>query len=669
MSSDELNGTPGFSEETLGEVQQKIAYNGHDYIFATTRKTWAQAAESCALLGYGLVTINNSAEDEWLKSNLSSTEIWWIGYNDRSVEGSWRWSTGTSFYANWSPGEPNNAAGNEDCAVKASSGTYVGLWNDEDCNKQFAYVCESIDSSVTVNYFNYSASNTASATQNTVNVAVTLQAGQTLTAGTCGISGASGSGDTYLRLYGPNGQQVAYNDDACGGVSSNFSYTVPTGGGGTYVINAGCYSSGSCSGRVGYTAITVLGRFARYCGKVNNRQSPGGIWAPDPDCSSGCNIGGISYCKKFWPGSTGIRQVSVSSKPNNVWANAGCAPVVDDWDGNDEFECIADSNSVTITYANVPVTYETSNGVLRFNSADDLYAVINQLEADYETYNTNYENQYPNLTAEQMDVVDEQNNFDEFVPYKNLERQLSGFTSKRSRIEVVERTWLANDMTGTDPDSLDITFDDAENTLFNSNYELKIGQTVYRMTEYGLTEVGGAQTQTAAAALSDSCPANPNSSEKPKTAQAVPPVAGHGTAAAELPRAQVVAFSDGCITNKKVDAPFGPIDGRTYKLKVAIHSILIRTSVKAKVVAYKQKSGGGRKRSRDQLAISIGGTLYAAGCTSPTAMGKANPASGFKKRRELKVRREDWGITYRTKSGELSGRFDTPSGFAVLTLR
>ncbi|CAM4518495.1 MULTISPECIES: hypothetical protein [Myxococcus] len=92
---------------------------------------------------------------------------------------------------------------------------------------------------------------------------------------------------------------------------------------------------------------TVLGRFSRYCGKVNSHQSPGGTWTADPDCTSGCNIGGLSYCQKFWPGSTAIRQVAVSSKPNNAWRTAGCGFIVDDYDGTDEFECVANSPFAT----------------------------------------------------------------------------------------------------------------------------------------------------------------------------------------------------------------------------------------------------------------------------------------------------------------------------------
>ncbi|HEX8702354.1 MAG TPA: hypothetical protein VF815_26205, partial [Myxococcaceae bacterium] len=98
--------------------------------------------------------------------------------------------------------------------------------------------------------FSYSATNTASATQNTTNRSVVLNAGQTLQVGTCTVPGASGTGDTYLRLYGVNGSQVTSNDDSCGTLSF-LSYKATQGG--TYEIRAGCYSTGSCSGTVAYT--------------------------------------------------------------------------------------------------------------------------------------------------------------------------------------------------------------------------------------------------------------------------------------------------------------------------------------------------------------------------------------------------------------------------------
>ncbi|WNG57116.1 hypothetical protein F0U59_21860 [Archangium gephyra] len=98
--------------------------------------------------------------------------------------------------------------------------------------------------------FTYSATNTNSAQQNTTNYNVYLTAGQTLKVGTCMVTGSSGTGDTYLRLYGVTATQVAYNDDSCGALSY-LSYTATTSG--SYQIRAGCYSTGGCSGTVAYT--------------------------------------------------------------------------------------------------------------------------------------------------------------------------------------------------------------------------------------------------------------------------------------------------------------------------------------------------------------------------------------------------------------------------------
>ncbi|MCP3059029.1 serine protease [Myxococcus sp. K38C18041901] len=98
--------------------------------------------------------------------------------------------------------------------------------------------------------FTFTATNTNNAQQNTTNRTVTLAAGQTIRVGTCSVTGASGTGDTYLRLANAAGTSVASNDDSCGTLSF-FSYTATAAG--TFTIRAGCYSSNSCSGTVAYT--------------------------------------------------------------------------------------------------------------------------------------------------------------------------------------------------------------------------------------------------------------------------------------------------------------------------------------------------------------------------------------------------------------------------------
>jgi hypothetical protein len=99
--------------------------------------------------------------------------------------------------------------------------------------------------------YSYSASNTNSATVNTVNYNVLLYTGETITIGTCGLPGATSNGDTYLRFRNPANVEVASNDDACGGVGSKFTYKVPATG--TYQLRAGCYGNDACSGAWGYS--------------------------------------------------------------------------------------------------------------------------------------------------------------------------------------------------------------------------------------------------------------------------------------------------------------------------------------------------------------------------------------------------------------------------------
>ena len=100
----------------------------------------------------------------------------------------------------------------------------------------------------------YSASNTNSATQNTVDQTIYMCSGSTVTFDLCGCSG-----DTYLRLYNTAGSQAAYDDDSGCGLCSAFSYYTGAEACQTYVLKQGCYDSGSCGGTV---AVTVTSKYA-----------------------------------------------------------------------------------------------------------------------------------------------------------------------------------------------------------------------------------------------------------------------------------------------------------------------------------------------------------------------------------------------------------------------
>ena len=76
--------------------------------------TWEEAEANAVKLGGHLVTINDAAENDWIRSSFfSPTGEWdsskWIGASDATQEGKWYWSSSdTSSYANWALGEPTN---------------------------------------------------------------------------------------------------------------------------------------------------------------------------------------------------------------------------------------------------------------------------------------------------------------------------------------------------------------------------------------------------------------------------------------------------------------------------------------------------------------------------------------------------------------------------------
>ena len=97
----------------------------------------------CKRAGGELARIDNAKQDA-LAMKLAGKSRAFIGLTDRTKEGQFTWSDGTSpVYTDWSPGEPNNyqKVGGEDCVVVNWG---ASKWNDVKCVSSEAsegYVC------------------------------------------------------------------------------------------------------------------------------------------------------------------------------------------------------------------------------------------------------------------------------------------------------------------------------------------------------------------------------------------------------------------------------------------------------------------------------------------------------------------------------------------------
>jgi hypothetical protein len=98
----------------------------HDYLFVEDGMSWADAEAYAVSLGGHLVTVNDTAENDWLIATLGTE--YYIGMNDRAIEGTWVWASGEPVtFTGWLPGEPNDYLG-EDAAV-IENRPPIG-WND-----------------------------------------------------------------------------------------------------------------------------------------------------------------------------------------------------------------------------------------------------------------------------------------------------------------------------------------------------------------------------------------------------------------------------------------------------------------------------------------------------------------------------------------------------------
>jgi len=256
--------------------------------------------------------------------------------------------------------------------------------------------------------------------------------------------------------------------------------------------------------------------------------------------------------------------------------------------------------------------------------------------------------------------MDAQTGFDEFKPFRDFQNLFTGFSSKKAEIENLEAIWLSNNFLGTDPDDIDLTFDDAQNTIFNGDNSFKVGNDLYQLTNTGFYINGTLQ---ASRILNDYGSSISKSDQINKNG--IFQNAGYhisGPMTVDDDNYSFGAFAGPiCKTNKKSKASFSPIGDNTqrFELKVAIHSIFIRSGVKGKVVHFKNN-----KRSRVEMAVAAGGMIYNGPCSFLFQFDERIPYTGFKKRKELAIRKHAVGEVWKTYSGSVASSFNSPGNLS-----
>ena len=134
-----FRGVIELSEDDPVTEPEPLVYNGKEYSLTSTQ-TWVSAQAEARRRGGNLVTVNDAAEEAWLKGAFGS-EALWIGINDAAVDGQFRWASGEAVtYTNWAPGEPNNWQGDQDYGSMNFSATRQ--WDDNGVNAVFRGIVE-----------------------------------------------------------------------------------------------------------------------------------------------------------------------------------------------------------------------------------------------------------------------------------------------------------------------------------------------------------------------------------------------------------------------------------------------------------------------------------------------------------------------------------------------
>ncbi|XP_038046595.1 perlucin-like protein [Patiria miniata] len=111
---------------------------------------WIYADKVCTSEGAWLVTIRNEQDSVWVNNFFLDNrrhhcgDLYWIGGNDMTQEGVWRWVQDGSLvgYTNWQPHQPDNGQWGGEHALEVNGSNRK--WNDNRISDTYqqCFICE-----------------------------------------------------------------------------------------------------------------------------------------------------------------------------------------------------------------------------------------------------------------------------------------------------------------------------------------------------------------------------------------------------------------------------------------------------------------------------------------------------------------------------------------------